>query len=80
MLLICTNVLNANQMSDSLLSFPDVNSPSVEESGSARMNCFITEQNNIIICYFAWPDQTKKLSCLGGGGQTGSLYFFSLIR
>lgn len=54
--------------------------PSVEESGSARMNCFITEQNNIIICYFALPDQTKKLSGLGGGGQTGSLYFFSLNR
>lgn len=32
MLLVCTKVLNANQMSDSLLSFPDVNPPSVEES------------------------------------------------
>lgn len=41
---------------------------------------YITEQNYIIICYFALPDQTKKLLRLGAGGKTGSLYFFSLIR
>lgn len=50
--------------------------PMVEESWNARMNCFITEQNNIIICYFDLPDQTKKLLCPGSRWADGQPIFF----